>query len=413
MDYMKGYINRNKRRRASRHRTRKGRRRSRRSSNSTSYYMRKSKYSSLNGQKVSAKYIAVAAGLVAALVLVITGIFIFQSFKGKDKQGQLAQGNGAEVTASPDAAITASPDAAITASPDAAVTASPDATVTASPDATVTNPPGVQATAVATAAATPKVVTGTETMGTPAASAESKGDEKTEPQETMDPDGIAAVIAALPTINPQVIPTPQPKPRSKAVALTFDDGPSTTNTPKVLELLKKYNAHATFFAVGTRVSAGADVLKQEVAQGCEIGNHSWDHTNLAGLSMKKVNKQYNKTANLVKRLVGYDITLLRPPYGAISQKMRNKLKHPMVLWNVDTLDWKYKNTKKIMKQLKKNVKDGDIILMHDIHPTTAEALKKVLPWLVKNDYDILTVSELAARKGAKLTNGKAYGGFGG
>lgn len=389
MDYMKGYINRNRRRRASRHRTRKGRRRSRRSSNSTSYYMRKSKYSSLNGQKVSAKYIAVAAGLVAALVLVITGIFIFQSFKGKDKQGQLAQGNGAEVTASP------------------------DATVTASPDATVTNPPGVQATAVATAAATPKVGTGTETMGTPAASAESKGDEKTEPQETMDPDGIAAVIAALPTINPQVIPTPQPKPRSKAVALTFDDGPSTTNTPKVLELLKKYNAHATFFAVGTRVSAGADVLKQEVAQGCEIGNHSWDHTNLAGLSMKKVNKQYNKTANLVKRLVGYDITLLRPPYGAISQKMRNKLKHPMVLWNVDTLDWKYKNTKKIMKQLKKNVKDGDIILMHDIHPTTAEALKKVLPWLVKNDYDILTVSELAARKGAKLTNGKAYGGFGG
>lgn len=394
MDYMKGYINRNRRRRASRHRTKKGRRRS---SNSTSYYMGKSKYSSLNGQKISAKYIAVAAGLVAALVLVITGIFIFRFVKGDGEQGQLVHDNGAEVTVSPDATAMVSPDAAVTASPDAAVT----------------NPSDIQATAVVTAATTPKDVTGTETIGTPAAKAESKGDEKTEPQETMDPDGIAAVIAALPTINPQVIPTPQPKPRSKAVALTFDDGPSTVNTPKVLELLKKYKAHATFFVVGTRVSAGADVLKQEVAQGCEIGNHSWDHTNLAGLSMKKVNKQYDKTANLVKKLVGYDITLLRPPYGAISQKMRNKLKHPMVLWNVDTLDWKYKNTKKIMKQLKKNVKDGDIILMHDIHPTTAEALKKVLPWLVKNDYDILTVSELAARKGAKLTNGKAYGGFGG
>lgn len=389
MDYMKGYINRNRRRRASRHRTKKGRRRSRRSSNSTGYYMGKSKYSSLNGQKISAKYLAVAAGLVAALVLVITGIFVFQSFKGDGERGQLVHDNDTEATVSP------------------------NATVMVSPDAAVTNPPDVQASAVVTAAPTPEDVTGTETTGTPAVKAESKGDENTEPQETMDPEGIAAVIAALPTINPEVIPTPQPKPRSKAVALTFDDGPSTVNTPKVLKLLKKYNAHATFFILGTRTSAGEEVLKQEVAQGCEIGNHSWDHTNLAGLSMKKVNKQYNKTAKLVKKLIGYDITMLRPPYGAISQKMRNKLKHPMILWNTDTLDWKYKNTKKIMKQLKKNVKDGDIILMHDIHPTTAEALKKVLPWLVKNDYDILTVSELAARKGAKLTNGKAYGGFGG
>ena len=163
--------------------------------------------------------------------------------------------------------------------------------------------------------------------------------------------------------------------------------------------------------VGTRVKEGAEVLKQEVAQECEIGNHTWDHANLAKLSMKKVNMQYDKTADLVKKLVGYDITLLRPPYGAISAKMRKKLKHPMVLWNTDTLDWKSKNTKAIMKEIKKNVKDGDIILMHDIHPTTVEALKKVLPWLVKNDYDILTVSELAKRKGAVMHDGKAYGGF--
>jgi peptidoglycan/xylan/chitin deacetylase (PgdA/CDA1 family) len=209
------------------------------------------------------------------------------------------------------------------------------------------------------------------------------------------------------------VATPSPTPRSKAVALTFDDGPSTVNTPKVLKALKKYNAHATFFVVGSRVSEGAEILKQEVAQGCEIANHSWNHTNLAKLSMKKVNKQYDKTAKLVKKLVGYDVKLLRPPYGAISQKMRKKLKHPMILWNVDTLDWKLKNTKKILKQIKKNVKDGDIILMHDIHPTTAESLDTVLSWLVKNDYDILTVSELAERKGAPMHNGKAYGGFSG
>lgn len=229
----------------------------------------------------------------------------------------------------------------------------------------------------------------------------------------MESNGVAVEVAAVATLAPGMIPTPAPTPRPKAVALTFDDGPrgDSSKTPKVLDLLKKYNAHATFFVVGSYVSANADVLKREVEQGCEIGNHSWDHTNLAGLSMKKVNKQYDRTAKLVKKLVGYDIKLLRPPYGAISDKMRKSLKHPMVLWNVDTLDWKTKDPKKILKQVKKTVKDGDIILMHDIHPTTADSLEKVLPWLVKNGYDILTVTELAKRKGAPLNNGKAYGGF--
>ena len=203
-----------------------------------------------------------------------------------------------------------------------------------------------QATAAVTAAAN----------SASAASQQTKVPEKG--QATYAPDGVANEIAAVPTLAPQTIPTPVPKIRSKAVALSFDDGPSTVNTPKVLALLKQYQAHATFFVVGSRVKEGAEVLKQEVAQGCEIGNHTWDHANLAKLSMEKVNMQYDKTADLVKKMVGYDITLLRPPYGAISEKMRKKLKHPMVLWNTDTLDWKSKNTKAIMKEIKKNVKDG-------------------------------------------------------
>lgn len=327
MNYMKGYNNRERRRR----------RRSRFSKGSDNYignssYSSRSKYRSSMGQAVSGRWIVC---LIAVIVLIAVGaVCLVQAEFGDDEQpkGQaVASGSG---------------------------------------------------------------VTVTQTA-----------------QATYAPDGIANEIAAVPTLAPQTIPTPMPKIRSKAVALSFDDGPSTVNTPKVLALLKQYQAHATFFVVGTRVKEGAEVLKQEVAQGCEIGNHTWDHANLAKLSMKKVNKQYDMTADLVKKLVGYDITLLRPPYGAISAKMRKKLKHPMVLWNTDTLDWKSKNTKAIMKEIKKNVKDGDIILMHDIHPTTVEALKKVLPWLVKNDYDILTVSELAKRKGAVMHDGKAYGGF--
>lgn len=234
-----------------------------------------------------------------------------------------------------------------------------------------------------------------------------------QPQVTMLPDGVEAEVAAVATLAPEAIATPEPTKRPKAIALTFDDGPrgESDRTQKVLELLKKYNAHATFFVLGEKAVQNADILKQQIAQGCEIGNHSWNHKNLAKLSMKQVNKQYDKTAKAVKQLTGYDVKLLRPPYGAISQKMRKNLKHPMVLWNVDTLDWLSKDPKKILKVVKKRVKDGDIILMHDIHPTTATALEKVLPWLVQNGYDILTVSELAERKGAKLNNGKAYGGF--
>lgn len=353
MDYLKGYINRNKRRRASRNRVN----RKRKKNSETSYYMSKSKYSSTAGQMFSRKILVAAVGVFAVALLVIVGILIFRPSVKDGGQVQVTSGSG----------------------------------VTAQPSGQ-------------TATVAPETTEASETQA-PAGSAS--------PQTTLDPNGIAAEIAAVPTLVPQAVPTPEPKPRSKAVALTFDDGPSTENTPKVLEILKQYNAHATFFVVGTRVATGAGVLKQEVAQGCEIANHSWNHADMSGLTMKKVNWQYDKTAQLVKKLVGYDITLLRPPYGAISQKMRDKLKHPMILWNVDTLDWKSKNPKSILKQVKKNVKDGDIILMHDIHPTTAEALKTVLPWLVKNDYDILTVSELAARKNAPLHNGKAYGGFSG
>ncbi len=219
---------------------------------------------------------------------------------------------------------------------------------------------------------------------------------------------MAEAVASVSTISESAIAAPTLAPRSKAVALTFDDGPSTVNTPKILKLLKKYNAHATFFVLGNRVEKGADLIQQEIDLGCEIANHSWDHSNLSNMSMKKVNKQYDKTAKLIEKLTGYQVSLLRPPYGAISDKMRNKLKHPMIIWSIDTLDWKYRNGKKEFKVVKKNVSDGDIILMHDIHAETSDGLALILPWLIEQDYDILTVSELMERKGIDMKNGTVY-----
>lgn len=220
---------------------------------------------------------------------------------------------------------------------------------------------------------------------------------------------VSSAVRDVKPIDEQAISKPKPKPRAKAIALTFDDGPHTSNTPKILSLLKKYNAHATFFVVGNRVASGADLLKKELEIGCEIANHSWNHANLSKMkTIKQVDQNLNKTKRLVKKLTGYDIRLTRPPYGAISKLMRKKLNQPMILWSVDTLDWKSRNAKAVFKQVKKQVSDGAIILVHDIHESTAEAMETVLPWLVKNDYDILTVSELMQRKGIKMKNGKAY-----
>lgn len=243
--------------------------------------------------------------------------------------------------------------------------------------------------------------------------------QKTEHSVTASGGGIAEketdqAPKAVPTAESRepeasAVPEPTKTPRQKAVALTFDDGPSTENTPIILKLLKKYDAHATFFVVGNRVKAGADVVRQEIAQGCEVASHSWDHANLKLLSMKGVNKQNDKTVKIVKKLTGYDIKLLRPPFGAISDAMRKKLEMPMILWSVDTLDWKSRDAKAVFKQVKKTVSDGDIILVHDIHASTAEAMKKVIPWLIKQDYDILTVSELMERKGIKMKKGVVYG----
>lgn len=204
-------------------------------------------------------------------------------------------------------------------------------------------------------------------------------------------------------------PPPTPVPKDKAVALTFDDGPSRDNDGKIIETLQANGAHATFFVLGNRARVDGDIMQMITGAGCEIASHSWDHPQLSKIKWKKVKSQLKRTDDIVEKLLnGYQITLLRPPYGSISKTMRKKIDKPMILWSLDTLDWKTRNAKKIFNRVKKEVKDGDIILMHDIHPETAEALTKIVPWLSEQGYDMLTVSELMERKGKKLEAGKAY-----
>ena len=179
----------------------------------------------------------------------------------------------------------------------------------------------------------------------------------------------------------------------KAVALTFDDGPSPKTTPVALDLLKKYNAKGTFFMVRHAVEGNEDIIKRVIAEGHQIGNHSWDHPVLTKISLEKAKSQINDTTAALKKASGLDVHIMRPPYGAINGAIQAAVDQSFILWDVDTLDWKNRNTASIMKEVRK-AQAGSIILMHDIHQTTIDALPLILQYLTEQGFEMVTIEEL-------------------
>ena len=179
----------------------------------------------------------------------------------------------------------------------------------------------------------------------------------------------------------------------KAVALTFDDGPSPKTTPVALDLLKKYNAKGTFFMVGHAVEGNEDIIKRVIAEGHQIGNHSWDHPVLTKISLEKAKSQINDTTAALKKASGLDVHIMRPPYGAINGAIQAAVDQSFILWDVDTLDWKNRNTASIMKEVRK-AQPGSIILMHDVHQTTIDALPLILQYLTEQGFEMVTIEEL-------------------
>ena len=194
--------------------------------------------------------------------------------------------------------------------------------------------------------------------------------------------------------------------KEKAVALTFDDGPSKF-TNRILDCLETYGATATFFVVGKSVYAYPDALLRAHNLGMEIGNHTMSHARLTDISSSSVLQQINDNANVVERVTGTRPTLVRPPYGSYTQGVINTVGKPFILWSIDTLDWKTRNAQKTVDAVLSKVKDGDIILMHDLYLPTAQATEIIVPRLIDMGFDIVTVSELAERKGITLAQ-KAY-----
>ncbi|MEU0031290.1 polysaccharide deacetylase family protein [Streptomyces sp. NPDC006335] len=182
----------------------------------------------------------------------------------------------------------------------------------------------------------------------------------------------------------------------KCVALTFDDGPSATYTANLLRYLAQNHARATFFTVGQNVVAHPALVRAEVRAGNEVGNHSYSHPDLTKLSSEQVAYQLNRTSAAIKAATGTAPALYRPPYGAINSTVRRATHLSPVLWTLDTEDWKYPDATKVAQFVVSKVKRNDVVLMHDIHPTSVAAVPEILRALTAKGYHFVTVSHLRA-----------------
>jgi peptidoglycan/xylan/chitin deacetylase (PgdA/CDA1 family) len=184
------------------------------------------------------------------------------------------------------------------------------------------------------------------------------------------------------------------------VAMTFDDGPSAENTPRLLEMLKQRNIKATFFLIGQNVTSNPDLVRRILADGHEIGNHSWTHPQLSKLSDDRVTAEITKTQDAIRDASGFTPTLLRPPYGAITPRQRewieNRFGLNIILWSVDPFDWKRPGASVITQRILSQARPGAIILSHDIHKQTVDAMPATLDGLIAKGYKFATVSQLIA-----------------
>ena len=184
------------------------------------------------------------------------------------------------------------------------------------------------------------------------------------------------------------------------VAMTFDDGPHGANTPRLLEMLRQRKIHATFFLVGQCVAEFPDIVKKIVADGHEIANHSWSHPQLSAMSDSAVRDQLQKTHDAIIAACGVTPKIMRPPYGAFTARQRawahGEWGYKCILWDVDPLDWKVRNAEHVKNEILKATVPGSIILSHDIHKTTVDAMPETLDALLAKGFKFVTVSELLA-----------------
>lgn len=182
------------------------------------------------------------------------------------------------------------------------------------------------------------------------------------------------------------------------LALTFDDGPHPQNTPRLLDILKEKNIKATFFVIGRSVDLYPQIAARIIAEGHEIGNHTYTHGNLSKMSQAKVVNELNRGRDAIKRATGVLPRIMRPPYGALLTSQRkwvyDNYGYPAIFWSVDPLDWKDRKPAVVTSRLLKGASNGGILLAHDLHKTTVDAMPETIDRLLTKGYRFVTVSEL-------------------
>ena len=182
------------------------------------------------------------------------------------------------------------------------------------------------------------------------------------------------------------------------IAMTFDDGPSATLTPKLLDLLAAHHIKATFFVIGENVAEHPEIVARAAREGHEIANHSWSHPNFGKMGDESVRRQLQQTDDAIKNATGKRPTLMRPPYGSITARekrwIHDEFGYDIILWDVDPYDWKRPGPAVVRARILKETRPGSIILSHDIHPGTIEAMPSTFDELEAKGFKFVTVSEL-------------------
>jgi peptidoglycan-N-acetylglucosamine deacetylase len=189
------------------------------------------------------------------------------------------------------------------------------------------------------------------------------------------------------------------------IAMTFDDGPSATLTPKLLDLLAAHRIKATFFVIGENVAEHPDIVARAAREGHEIGNHSWSHPNLGKMSDESVRRQLRQTDDAIKNASGKRPTVMRPPYGSITARQKrwihDEFGYDIILWDVDPFDWKRPGPAVVRARILNETQPGSIVLSHDIHPGTIEAMPSTFDELEAKGFKFVTVSELIRMAAAR------------
>ena len=243
---------------------------------------------------------------------------------------------------------------------------------------------------------------------------EGPGGIKSEPVTPVTPEELAAQEAAQAAAQQstgQSQTTDGIDPSKPMVALTFDDGPQPSVGNRIMDCLAQYGGKATFFMVGERVGSYKTEVQRMVAEGHEVANHTMNHKYLQKLGAAQIQAQVNNGNDAIQAACGVRPTLLRLPGGNHNATVLANAGMPMIQWNVDTLDWKTRNADKTVAAVLNHVKDGDIILMHELYGATGDAVARIVPELHKRGFQMVTVSQMAAAKGRSLEAGKLYSSF--